>query len=245
MKVRTFDTVKYKFTVSTTGKSYDNARVKMEFILPLKKNEAEFDVAAMGWMDTTVGYKYNYQEDQTRKINGIDTNCQVLTCYKHLQKTVTGSAAIPGAFTETFTVKVKAMKNGDKITPIIIATPELNANGGYTLTMTKDDTNAVTVSAAPRYNVKLDGGPSYKDTFDFTTGNYEAQNKDAGNVVGRAMKFGVTLQLYNNNNNKGFKGIELPTGPITFKLRLTSKYGVAENDATDVTTNYTPLALEL
>lgn len=235
--VRTFDTVKYTFTVSTAGNSYDNARVKMEFILPLKKNEAEFDVAAMGWMDTTVGYMYDYQEDQTRKINGIDTNCQVLTCYKHLQRTVNSTAAVPGSFTETFTVKVKAMKNEDTIKPTITASLELNL-----AQVAEKTADAVTVSAAPRYNVKLDGGPSYKDTFDFTTGNEKAQNKTAGSVVGRAMKFGVTLQLYNDGTpDKGFKGIELPTGPITFELKLTSKYGAAENIATDVTSNYTPL----
>lgn len=234
--VRTFDTVKYKFTVSTAGNSYDNARVKMEFILPLKKNEAEFDVAAMGWMDTTVGYKYNYQEDQTRKINGIDTNCQVLTCYKHLQRTVNSTAAIPGSFTETFTVKVKAMKNEDTIKPTITASLELNL-----AQVAERTADLVTVSAAPRYNVKLAGGPSYKGTFNFNTGNNNAQNKDAGKVVGRAMKFGVTLQLYNDGNNKGFKGIELPTGPITFDLKLNSEYGSGGKNNKDVTTEYTPL----
>lgn len=243
--VRTFDTVKYTFTVSTAGKSYDNARVKMEFILPLKKNEAEFDVAAMGWMDTTVGYKYNYQENQTRKINEIDTNCQVLTCYKHLQKTDPGTAVIPGSFTETFTVKVKAMKNRATIKPTITASLELN------LAQSKEITaDLVTVSAAPRYNVRLKGGPSYKGTFDFSTGNNLAQKYGDGyiteaskkNIVGRAMKFGVTLQLYNDGTpDKGFKGIELPTGSITFDLKLKSKYGSGGENDPDVTTNYTPL----
>ena len=241
--VRTFDKLSYDFMVETASqKIYTDARVKLEFILPLTKDQAEFDVAAMGWMDTTDGYTYKYQENQTCTIgNNTYTNCQVFTCYKHLVLTPGATSVIPGAFTNNLTINVKSMKNGDKITPIIIATPELNANGGYTLTMTKDDTNAVTVSAAPRYNVKLKGGPSYKDTFDFTTGNDTAQNKTAGSVVGRAMKFGVTLQLYNDGNNKGFKGIELPTGDITFDLKLTSKYGAAETETTDVTTNYTPL----
>lgn len=236
-KVRTFDTVKYTFTVSTAGKTYDNARVKMEFILPLKKNEAEFDVAAMGWMDTTVGYTYNYQEDQTRKINEIDTNCQVLTCYKHLQKTDPGTAVIPGSFTETFTVKVKAMKNEDIIQPTITASLEL-----HLAQVAEKTADLVTVSAAPRYNVKLAGGPSYKGTFDFDSGHENAPNKGKGNVVGRAMKFGVTLQLYNDGTpDKGFKGIELPTGSITFDLKLKSKYGSGGENDPDVTTNYTPL----
>ena len=249
--VRTFDKLSYDFKVETASTNqYKDARVKLEFILPLKKDEAEFDVAAMGWMDTTDGYTYKYQENQTCTIgNNTYTNCQVFTCYKHLVLTPGATSVIPGAFTNNLTINVKSMKNGDKITPIIIATPELNANGGYTLTMTKDDTNAVTVSAAPRYNVKLKGGPSYKGTFDFSTGNNLAQKYGDGyiteasekNVVGRAMKFGVTLQLYNDGNNKGFKGIELPTGPITFDLKLTSKYGEAETKTTDVTTNYTPL----
>lgn len=153
----------------------------------------------MGWMDTTVGYTYEYQVNQTRTICDKEyTNCQVLTCYNHLQLTGTATSVIPGTFQRNLAINVKSMKNGEKITPIIIATPELNSNGGYTLTI--DNTNAVTVSAAPRYNVKLDGGSSYKDTFDFTAGNDKAQNKEAGKVVGRAMKFGVTLQLYNGKD---------------------------------------------
>ena len=167
--------------------------------MPLTNDQAEFDVAAMGWMDTTVGYTYEYQVNQTRTICDKEyTNCQVLTCYNHLQLTGTATSVIPGTFQRNLAINVKSMKNGEKITPIIIATPELNSNGGYTLTI--DNTNAVTVSAAPRYNVKLDGGSSYKDTFDFTAGNDKAQNKEAGKVVGRAMKFGVTLQLYNGKD---------------------------------------------
>ena len=249
--VRTFDKLSYDFEVRTASqKIYTDARVKLEFILPLKKDEAEFDVAAMGWMDTTDEYTYKYQENQTCTIgNNTYTNCQVFTCYKHLVLKPGATSVIPGAFTNNLTINVKSMKNGEKITPIIIATPELNANGGYTLTMSEANGNAVTVSAAPRYNVRLKGGPSYKDTFDFSTGNNLAQQYGDGYiadpskkyVVGRAMKFGVTLQLYNNGNNKGFKGIELPTGPITFDLKLTSKYGAAETETTDVTTNYTPL----
>lgn len=249
--VRTFDKLSYDFMVETASqKIYTDARVKLEFILPLKKDEAEFDVAAMGWMDTTDGYTYKYQENQTCTIgNNTYTNCQVFTCYKHLVLTDGATSVIPGAFTNNLAINVKSMKNGDKITPIIIATPELNANGGYTLTVTESEPNAVTVSAAPRYNVKLDGGHSYKGTFDFSTGNNLAQQYGDGyiadpskkDVVGRAMKFGVTLQLYNNGNNKGFKGIELPTGPITFDLKLNSKYGSGGEKNKDVTTNYTPL----
>ena len=57
--VRTFDTVTYRFTVemeSYTSTGYSEARVKLEFVLPLNKDEAIFDQTAMAWMDQTSGY---------------------------------------------------------------------------------------------------------------------------------------------------------------------------------------------
>lgn len=125
-------------------------------------------------MDDTVGYTYDYQENLTRIISGIDTKCQILTCYKHLQKTGEATSAISGSFTATFTVNVKAMKNGDTIQPTITASLELNLEQRAEITAA-----TVTVSATPRYNVKIDAGASYKDTFDFTMGNEKIQNKDS------------------------------------------------------------------
>ena len=109
--VRTFDTVTYRFTVemeSYTSTGYSEARVKLEFVLPINKDEAIFDQTAMAWMDQTSGYAPKLTTE-TRSINGVDTECQVLTCYKRLLPSEGNSSVVPGSFGENVTVNVKSM----------------------------------------------------------------------------------------------------------------------------------------
>lgn len=59
--VRTFDTVTYRFKVDmlpyNNDDRYTDARVKLEFVLPLTSEQAEFVQSSMGWMDQTTGYE--------------------------------------------------------------------------------------------------------------------------------------------------------------------------------------------
>lgn len=262
--VRTFDTVTYKFQVPMASYdntiSYSEARVKLEFVLPLTSDQAVFDQGAMAWMDQTSGYEPTLTTE-TRTIDGVDTQCQVLTCYKHLLPSEGHQSVVPGAFGENVTVNVKSMTNGADFAPIFSAAMEGGTWDGecekhgqqekYTVTADK-----VKVSAAPKYNIKIGGQSTYKSTFDFNTGNEKAaQYGDAyniGSVTGRVVKLGVAIELYNDNASKGFKGIELPNGnPITFDLSLEAKYtintdsspsGKPQGTTVDVTgEGYTPL----
>ena len=82
------------------------------------------------------------------------------------------------------------------------------------------------VTAEPRYNVRLaKGDDSYTaiGTYDFDIGNELALDKGNGKVTGRATAYGVTLQLY-NHAGRGLKGVEYPSGPITFDLELSTKF---------------------
>lgn len=236
--VRTFDTVTYRFEVqmeSYGNTSYSEARVKLEFVLPLTAEQAVFDQTAMAWMDQTTGYA-PVLTTETRSINGVDTQCQVLTCYKYLLPSEGHQSVVPGAFGENVTVNVKSMKNGETFAPIFSAAMEYGTwegdcsahNVPEKFTVQADD---VKISAAPKYNIQIGGQSSYKNTFDFNSGNELAQaygdGYGKGNVIGRVVKLGVTLQIYNDNASKGFKGIELPDGsPITFDLKLSSVYTV-------------------
>lgn len=83
----------------------------------------------------------------------------------------------------------------------------------------------VTVSAAPNYNVQLRKSTHNNNillgSFDFSTGNEKAANKDAGIVNGRMHGFGITLQLKSQIPDKGIRGVEMPDGSdITFDLKL-------------------------
>ena len=257
--VRTFDTVTYNFEVqmeSYDNTSYSEARVKLEFVLPLTAEQAVFDQTAMAWMDQTSGYA-PVLTTQTRNINGTDTQCQVLTCYKRLLPSEGHQSVVPGAFGENVTVNVKSMKNGDTFAPIFSAAMEHGTWEGNCSTHNNQEkysvqADEVKASAAPKYNVQIGGTSSYKSTFDFNTGNSTAQGYgdgyNIGSVVGRVIRIGLTLQLYNDNASKGFKGIELPNGdPITFDISLGSSYrintpnsGYTQGQVVSVTDAYMP-----
>lgn len=257
--VRTFDTVTYNFEVrmeSYDSTSFSEARVKLEFVLPLTAEQAVFDRTAMAWMDQTTGYA-PVLTTETRSINGVDTQCQVLTCYKRLLHSEGHNSVVPGTFGENVTVNVKSMKNGDTFAPIFSAAMEKGTWEGNCPTHHNQEkysvqADEVKVSAVPKYNVQIGGSSSYKGTFDFNTGNSIAQDYGdgygIGSVVGRVIRIGLTLQLYNDNASKGFKGIELPNGePITFDISLGSSYniktpnpGYTEGEDVSVTKDYMP-----
>lgn len=268
--VRTFDSVTYNFNVNMKSwdikKTYRDARVKLEFVLPKTEEEAVFDQSAMTWMDTASGYGPVLTTEQ-RIIDGKETECQVLTCYKRLLPTAEGRSVVPGDFGENLTIYVRAMHNGETIAPIISAAMEggtwegecgnedhREADGQPVMEKKTVVAEPVAVTAAPRYNIKLDSESSYRGIFDFQ-GDEEwmdrygsiAANTDIDTPIpGRLMKLGITLQLHNAENPaKGLKGIELPQGPISFDLDVSSVYTPTstseEGGTVDTTRNYTPL----
>ena len=258
--VRTFDTVTYNFTVnmdSYGNGTYSEARVKLEFVLPLTADQATFDQGAMAWMDQTAGYA-PVLTTETRTIDGKETQCQVLTCYKQLLPSGDHPSVVPGTFGEMVVVNVKSMKNGDTFAPVFSACMEYGTWEGNCTTHSKLEkatvvADEVKVSAAPKYNLRIYGTSSYKSTFDFSTGNGTAQaygdGYNKGNVTGRVAKYGIVVQLYNDNASKGLKGIELPEGDITFDLKVSSQYtindpndtGYNQGDKINTTTTYLPL----
>ncbi|GFI49032.1 hypothetical protein IMSAGC020_00228 [Lachnospiraceae bacterium] len=170
----------------------------------------------------------------------------MLTCYKLLKPADGNISVVPGNFGENLTIYVKGMHNGETFTPIISAAMDGGAwdgpceneehqvdSDGETVMEKKTVTpDPVTVTAAPKYNIRLQSESSYRDIFEFQ-GSPEwmaqygdkAANTDLENPIpGRLMKLGIVLQLYNDNAAKGLKGIELPKGPISFDLELLSVY---------------------
>ena len=273
MIVRTFDTVTYNFSANMiswdASKSYSQARVKLEFVLPLTESEAVFDQTAMAWMDQTEGYKPELTKE-TRTIDGVEKECQVLTCYKWLLPSAGNQSVVPGDFGENVTINVLAMSNNAEFAPIISAAMEGGAwegsceNGKHTIdgqpAVEKKTVTAepVKVTAAPKYNIHMEESASYKDDFYFQGdeawmnqyGNVAANTDIAEPVPGRVMKLGITLQLYNDNEAKGLKGIELPTGDITFDLEVSSRYTInqpapgthyKQKDVIDTSSEYRPL----
>lgn len=270
--VRTFDAVTYNFNVNMkswdASKTYGEARVKLEFVLPLNETEAVFEQTAMAWMDQTDGYK-PVVTTEMRLVNGGEKECQVLTCYKHLLPSEGNYSVVPGEFGENLTIYVRSMKNGEKFAPIISAAMEGGAwdgpcdktehqiNGAPGVEKRSVTPEEVEVTAAPKYNIQVSGNASYADEFHFQGdqdwmaqyGETAANTDIVKPLPGRSMVLGITLQLYNDNASKGLKGIELPDGSdITFDLKVSSTYkintpneGYQEGQVIENISEYMPL----
>lgn len=254
--VRTFDTLSYSFSVSYASyldtDIFNEARVKIEFVLPVSADEAEFDQTSMGWMEDPV--------------LTTDERGQVLTCYKPLFPSADHTSVVPGEFSENLDIRVKMMNNGDVLTPTVSAAMEYNTWDGVCSKHDREEkitvqAQPITISAAPKYNVQIQKAfaSELSQDFDFSASSPSmrntayALNQDAGTRPGRIYTFGVTLQLYNDSASKGLRGIELPQGDITFDIKLSSQFvpiyvknasGTTQTQkgtTTDVTQSYTPL----
>ena len=241
--VRSFDTVTYNVNYETRlyeEQSYDQGYIWFRFELPCDSSIATFDTGAMKWMSTDAAYKYNVVKEDGK---------QVLTCAKLLKSNGadTDNNIIPGSGSINVNVKIWGAKNGDQIQPTFYSWMDHNQCSDYEWFESGDNKihpeevktaqpEAVTVSASPRFNVQLkkvdDSHCSAQSTFDFSTGNDKALNKDKGQVQGVMTCYGVTLQMY-GDAEKGLRGVEYPSGPITLDLDLGASYKYKdENDQT-------------
>ena len=93
--------------------------------------------------------------------------------------------------------------------------------------------DTVTVSARPSFNVQVKPVPvndaAYVGSFDFSGSVSDVPNLNIGTVPeGRLYGFGVTLMMCNlsEDDNKGYKGLELPQpgSTITFDLHTSSSF---------------------
>ncbi|MCD8336405.1 MAG: Cna B-type domain-containing protein [Lachnospiraceae bacterium] len=237
--VRTFDYVNYTLEYTTalmdTSRTVDEAYMMVEFTLNCDPSKAEFNTDTLNWcLDQVVTYVYADGTTSTSWESSKTVTAQVLTGKRYLSQNG-DSNAIPGAGTLSVGIYVKAAQNGDVIQPTFTVWMEGNEEN-LSRTITGE---AVTVTAAPRYNIRLtkSSNCNYLGYFDTEAGTVSDSDTE-GSVYGRLEGYAITLQLYNTSSDKGLKGIELPTGELSFDLTLTESL-----DDEDVTgeENYTPI----
>ena len=258
--VRSFDSITYtvyfesKVRDGAPYKAYRTGTLHFEFILPASAEQAQFDIGSMGWLDSKHG-EYTITDST---YNG--KACQVLrgTC---LLEPGDGNPSVIGESYQTLNLAIRtlAVKEGDTIRPEFtfwldhneVPSTGLVTGSGHRCTAHGEteyktiSSPEITVTSAPRYNVQIRTGftsTQYLNTFDFSTGNDKAQNKDAGTRYGRVQAFGVTLQIEGKSAQHGLRGCELPDGSdITFDLKLSSSYRRSDGTSQDVSDVYTPL----
>ena len=223
-RIRSYDTITYSVDATVqshdTSKKYGSGRVGYKFIIP-NDPELSLNQATMGWA-----------EGWTEEIQGDN---RIYTMYRNLPQT--NGTAIPGGCTVTFVLDVGGKKEGDSIQPEIQCWCEGNS------TMQTVTPEKVTVTSAPKYNIVLkSNSASAINLQDLSNNQYHQTNDD---IRGYNVDYAFTVQIRNDNLDKGIKGTEFPDSsqPVSFDLDLHSTFTPdgADATATDITNDYTPI----
>lgn len=225
--VRSYDTVTYDYEYTLTPDStmdyYRRTRVGFRFELPYPKDKVTFDAEKMGWVDHTPGYEPKLT---TETIDGIVT--QVYTCYRLLEPTSQSPTVNPGTGSIGLSVAVKGAPHGYRFHPTVKAWPAWDASNPTntgTHPPAVDTPEDVTVSAKLNLNVRMvNYGNVDRGVFDFSSGAANAPNKDEGKVTGLGSGIALVTEMRWPDRTKGLKGLEAPSGRITYRLRLSNQY---------------------
>lgn len=225
--VRSYDTVTYDYEYTLTPDStmdyYRRTRVGFRFELPYPTDKVTFDAEKMGWVDHTPGYEPKLT---TETIDGTVT--QVYTCYRLLEPTSQSPTVNPGTGSIGLSVAVKGAPHGYRFHPTVKAWPAWDASNPTNTGTHKravDTPKDVTVSAKLNLNVRMvDYGNVDRGVFDFSSGAANAPNRTEGKVTGLGWGVALVTEMRWPDRTKGLKGLEAPTGRITYRLRLSNQY---------------------
>lgn len=225
--VRSYDTVTYDYEYTLTPDStmdyYRRTRVGFRFELPYPKDKVTFDAEKMGWVDHTPGYEPKLT---TETIDGIVT--QVYTCYRLLEPTSQSPTVNPGTGSIGLSVAVKGAPHGYRFHPTVKAWPAWDASNPTntgTHKRAEDTPKDVTVSAKLNLNVRMvDYGNVDRGVFDFSSGAANAPNRTEGKVTGLGLGVALVTEMRWPDRTKGLKGLEAPSGRITYKIHLSNQY---------------------
>lgn len=232
--VRSFDDVIYDYDYTVTPDStmdyYKRTRVGFHFELPYPADKVTFDTDQMGWVDQTPGYQPKLT---TETINGVKT--QVYTCYRLLEPTSNSPTVNPGTSAIQLAVKVKAAPHGYKFHPTVKAWTAWDASNPTNTGTHKQAENTpqdVTVSAKLNLNVRLGNfGKNDAGVYDFNTDQKEAPFANIGKVTGYLHSITSTVEVRWPDRSKGMKGLEMPTGKISYHIHVQNAYKNDKSDA--------------
>lgn len=225
--VRSYDTVTYDYEYTLTPDStmdyYRRTRVGFRFELPYPKDRVTFDAEKMGWVDHTPGYEPKLT---TETIDGTVT--QVYTCYRLLEPTSQSPTVNPGTGSIGLSVAVKGAPHGYRFHPTVKAWTAWDASNPTntgTHKRAEDTPKDVTVSAKLNLNVRMvNYGNVDRGVFDFSSGAANAPNRTEGKVTGLGLGIALVTEMRWPDRTKGLKGLEAPSGRITYRLRLSNQY---------------------
>ena len=219
--VRSFDQVIWTVDITMAlkdnvgGTALKGGKIEVEAQIPENcANVAIWDLDSMGWLEGT---------------GEVSQDGRTLTGSYTLSTT---STTIPGKQTLILVLKVEGAQNGTTIKPTFNF--KLEGNEDSEKYILQDE--AVTVSAAPKYNVQLKRNTYLAKEYEFT--------ENDTTYKGRMYGYTLIYQLYNDGPvAKGLKGIEYSEGDINLDVNL--KFQKISTDGTgkteDITDSSTPM----
>ena len=199
--VRSFDQVTYTIEAtmeinSTDGSvNYKGGEIYIEATIPEECTYEEWDLASMAWAEV---------------VSMSNDRKHVVLKYTMDSNTIT----IPGKQELSMIMKVGGEKNNTKVQP----TFKVWLNGNETDSSSSEYeakdiiSQEVTDTSKPKYNVRL----RRNNELD----NIVTIDIDGVPTTGRLYGFITTLQLYNDSDERGLKGVEYPSGDIEFDIKM-------------------------
>lgn len=146
----------------------------------------------------------------------------MLTAYRLLTPTSNSPTVCPGTSSITLAVKVLGAPNGYRFHPTVKAWTVPNDTSNRIVSDTPKD---VTVSAKLSLNVRMvNYGNVDRGVFDFSSGAANAPNKTEGKVSGLGLGIALVTEMRWPDRTKGLRGLEAPSGRITYRIHLSNQY---------------------
>ena len=225
--IRSFSTANYIVSLDTKsaamGDKLLNATERLWMRIKVPCESGEISLSGKGKVFKS---SYTYYDPES--------HCQILEGYQDhvIEKKDLGAMNM----TMQFSIKVGGMHNGATVQPTIEAWFDNSSYQSYrTGTNPYDDcvvldANPMRVSAKAAYNLSVANNPSLRhigyfdmDTkTEITEQQYNDRVKDPNSnvVYGMMVGYGMSLQLRNQDTSKGLRGIEVPSGDITFDVNM-------------------------
>lgn len=208
--VRSFDQITWTIENTTQLKNEQDGVSYSGGVLAVKASISQEEAKYAKWDVNSMNWALNPK---------VSSDGTTFTAY---YKMPTDSVTIPGKQTLIYVLQVLGAPNGLEITPKFTTSLYGNQESEtYEYTDSK-----IKVSAAPSYNITIKKNDylSYRGHFDFSQKD-EVSNPTASSIYGTMLGYGIGLQLYNPETTKKLKGIEIPTGDITFDITLSEQLG--------------------
>ena len=223
--LRSFDRVTYMVEVTTTSDDpmvyYRKTRIGYKITLPVGRDKAVFRDDLMGWRDQSKGYE--------SKVTANADGSQSLTVYRLFEPTSDSPTTTPGTYEVPVLIDVKAMCQGETLSPTFEAWTVPNDVRHRSQKVTADP---ITISSAPHFDVRAASSwdmfqsSSSPTVWDFTVGaddkgarSSDGMHSDMGKRKGILTEIIFTLDM-RYDYSKGIKGLEVPKPNTHLKVSM-------------------------